>query len=194
MFFLDLPAQNQRQAIWRLYIEKYALDARQKMPPDDDFTGAEIKSCCRLAALLDVPLTAAAQNVVPVAKTAAESVEKLRQWASGRCLSADQASIYQRQSASTTRRKYPAILPTTRRACPRACPLSNGAPHESQQPAQLAEGLEAGELPARFTMEWYSERLAEAHEDVSERPVPTCGRVGCAVGMATYLIAPKSPR
>jgi hypothetical protein len=44
-----------------------------------------------LAALLDVPLAAAAQNIVPVACTSGESVEKLRQWASGRCLSADHA-------------------------------------------------------------------------------------------------------
>jgi hypothetical protein len=106
VFFLDLPAHEQRQAIWRLYIDKYALDARQKLPPDEDFTGAEIKSCCRLAALLDVPLTAAALNVVPVARTSAESVEKLRTWASGRCLSADEPGIYQRlPSGSPSRRR-----------------------------------------------------------------------------------------
>ena len=54
----------------------------------------EIKSCCRLAALLDVPLVAAAQNIVPVARTSAESVEQLRRWASGRCLSADRPGVY----------------------------------------------------------------------------------------------------
>ena len=91
VFFLDLPGREQRQAIWRLYLAKYQLDAAQKLPPDDDWTGAEIKSCCRLAALLDVPLVAAAQNIVPVAKTSAEAVDKLRTWASGRCLSADAA-------------------------------------------------------------------------------------------------------
>ena len=40
-------------------------------PDDANWTGAEIKSCCRLASLLDVPLVQAAQNVVPVAETAA---------------------------------------------------------------------------------------------------------------------------
>ena len=54
----------------------------------------EIKSCCRLSALLDVSLTEAASNVVPVAQTAAEAVTKLRQWASGRCLSADRPGLY----------------------------------------------------------------------------------------------------
>ena len=42
-----------------------------------------------LAALLDVSLVEAAKNVVPVARTAAESIAKLRQWANGRCLNAE---------------------------------------------------------------------------------------------------------
>ena len=79
---------------WQIYLAKYRLDPHQPRPVDADWSGAEIKSCCRLAALLDVPLVEAAGNIVPVAKTAAESVEKLRQWASGRCLSADQPGIY----------------------------------------------------------------------------------------------------
>jgi hypothetical protein len=51
-----------------------------------------------LAALPDLPLKEAAKNVVPVAVTAAESVEKLRAWASGRCLDASRPGIYARKS------------------------------------------------------------------------------------------------
>ena len=47
-------------------------------PDDANWTGAEIKSCCRLASLLDVPLVQAAQNVVPVAETAGDKIEALR--------------------------------------------------------------------------------------------------------------------
>ena len=65
-------------------------------PDDTNWTGAEIKSCCRLASLLDVPLIQAAQNVVPVAMTAGDKIEGLRQWASGRCLSADRTGVYSR--------------------------------------------------------------------------------------------------
>jgi hypothetical protein len=61
---------------------------------DTNWTGAEIKSCCRLASLLDVPLVQAAQNVVPVAVTAGDKIEGLRQWASGRCLSADRGGVF----------------------------------------------------------------------------------------------------
>jgi SpoVK/Ycf46/Vps4 family AAA+-type ATPase len=103
VFFIDLPAKAERETIWRLYLEKFQLDGRQRLPDDTDWTGAEIRSCCRLAALLDVPLAAAAQNVVPVSRTAAESVDRLRTWASGRCLSADQSSIYSRGMAAATK-------------------------------------------------------------------------------------------
>jgi SpoVK/Ycf46/Vps4 family AAA+-type ATPase len=95
-FFLDLPGAREKQTIWRMYLDKYGLDANQPKPRDIDFTGAEIKACCRLAALLDVSLIDAAQNIVPVAITAGESVERLRSWASGRCLSADRPGIYSR--------------------------------------------------------------------------------------------------
>jgi hypothetical protein len=43
-----------------------------------------------------VPLVQASQNVVPVAVTAGGKIEELRQWASGRCLSADRAGVYSR--------------------------------------------------------------------------------------------------
>jgi len=69
-------------------------------PDDANWTGAEIKSCCRLASLLDVPLIQASQNVVPVAVTAGDKVEQLRQWASGRCLSADRAGVYSRDQGA----------------------------------------------------------------------------------------------
>ena len=85
--------------IWEQYISMYDLDTSQAKPKDDVWTGAEIKAACRLAALLDIPIKAAAQNVVPVAVTAAESIEKLRTWASGRCIDAQQGGSYRFDSA-----------------------------------------------------------------------------------------------
>jgi hypothetical protein len=96
IFFLDLPGTAERDKIWPMYLRRYGLDVDQRRPEDRDWTGAEIASCCRLAALLGVPLREAARNVVPVAVTAAESVERLRNWAAGRCLSASQPGIYAR--------------------------------------------------------------------------------------------------
>jgi len=95
-----------KDAIWNIYRDLYEIDPTQSIPDDTNWTGAEIKSCCRLAALLDLPLSQASQNVVPVAVTAAESVGQLRVWASGRCLSASRAGIYtQPNDSQKTRRR-----------------------------------------------------------------------------------------
>jgi hypothetical protein len=103
VFFLDLPAAAEREAIWKLYRGLFDIPSSQATPEDTDWTGAEIKSCCRLAALLGVPLTNAAEHVVPVAVTAAEQVERLRSWASGRCLNASAPGIYRRQPEAPSR-------------------------------------------------------------------------------------------
>jgi hypothetical protein len=97
VFFMDLPSSADKQPIWGQYLKLFQIP-KQALPKDQDWTGAEIKSCCRLAALLDVSLAEAARHVVPVAVTAAESVEKLRAWASGRCLSASNPGIYTRNT------------------------------------------------------------------------------------------------
>ena len=101
IYFLDLPSVQQKRAIWKIYLDLFGLDPQQPKPVDAEWTGAEIRSCCRLAALLDVPLVEAAQNVVPVATTAEESVSRLRTWASGRCLNADTPGGIYRQNGST---------------------------------------------------------------------------------------------
>lgn len=96
VFFIDTPTGKDKDGIWSLYRQQFGIAESQARPDDTDWTGAEVRSCCRLAALLDVSLTQAARHVVPVAVTAAEQVEKLRTWASGRCLSAGEPGIYSR--------------------------------------------------------------------------------------------------
>lgn len=105
IFFLNLPSGEERRAIWQLYLAQFDLDGQQKLPPDDGWTGAEIRACCRLAALLDLPVVQAAHNVVPVSVTAAESVDRLRAWASGRCLNADKSGIYVKEASPMSRRR-----------------------------------------------------------------------------------------
>ena len=105
VFFLDLPNREEKDAIWRIYLGLFEIDREQHLPDDGNWTGAEIKACCRLSALLDVPLVQAAQNVVPVAVTAAQSVDRLRTWARGRCLSASQPGIYTNGESKPKRRR-----------------------------------------------------------------------------------------
>jgi ATP-dependent 26S proteasome regulatory subunit len=112
LFFLDLPNEDEKTAIWELYKTLYAIDPDGKLPDDSLWTGAEIKSCCRLSKLLDIPLVQAAQNVVPVALTASESIERLRNWANGRCLSASNPGIYSSQNNVPSKRRK-LIRPST---------------------------------------------------------------------------------
>ncbi len=102
IFFLDLPGAAEKQAIWELYLAQFELDRDQHLPEDEQWTGAEIRACCRLAALLDVPLKEAARQIVPVAITAAESVQRLRTWATGRCLSAEQPGLFSQAAVPPT--------------------------------------------------------------------------------------------
>ena len=110
--FLDLPGRDQKDRIWDQYVALFQLDANQKRPKDEKWTGAEIRACCRLAALLDLPLSQAGQNIVPVAITASESVDRLRGWASGRCLDAEQSGIYQHSAKPTRRRRVSRAKPS----------------------------------------------------------------------------------
>ena len=103
---------EQRRKIWDIYLKLFDLDADQAKPNDQQWTGAEIRACCRLAALLDLPLTTAAQNVVPVAVTAAESVERLRSWACGRCLDAESSGIYKNNTPAKPGRKLRRVDPS----------------------------------------------------------------------------------
>ena len=109
VFFLDLPGAVQKGKIWDICLPLFGLDPTQVKPDTEHWTGAEIRSCCRLASLLDVSLVDAANNVVPVAVTAAESVKQLREWAGGRCLDADRPGIYEagRQPGKRRRRSIP---------------------------------------------------------------------------------------
>ena len=111
VFFVDLPGRTQKDMIWAIYTQRYGLDAKQPKPDDTDWTGAEIKSCCRLAALLDIPLVQAAENVVPVSVTAGEKIEDLRQWASGRCLAADAPGIFVRSNTCAKARPRRVLEP-----------------------------------------------------------------------------------
>lgn len=96
-FFFDLPSAAERETIWLIYARKYGIFGPQtkERPRDDGWTGAEIKACCDIAARLQITVTAAASYIVPVAKSAAESIQKLREQASGRFISASEPGVYQ---------------------------------------------------------------------------------------------------
>jgi SpoVK/Ycf46/Vps4 family AAA+-type ATPase len=103
IFFVDLPGPVERERIWQIHLGKFAIEADQRRPGDREWSGAEIETCCETADLLGIRLMEAAQYIVPVAVTAGESIERLRTWASGRCLAADRPGLYTRGGDVTPR-------------------------------------------------------------------------------------------
>ena len=118
-WFFDLPDQEERAAIWQIYAKDLASRAasatglvdsrpgadaaRLAVPSDDGWTGAEIKQCCDLAWRMGSTLREAAAFVVPVSKSAAEQIDKLRFAAEGKLLSASHPGVVRRvQSPAAT--------------------------------------------------------------------------------------------
>ena len=92
-FFFDLPTQVEREAIWKIMLQRFTL-IDKTLPKDEGWTGAEIRQCCDIASQLGCTLKAAAEFVVPVARSAPDQLEKLRAMANGRFLSASYAGVY----------------------------------------------------------------------------------------------------
>lgn len=110
-YFFDLPTAEERAMIWTIWLERYGLtdsrgfllekpngkksqSVRPVLPPAENWTGAEIKQCCDIAWRLGCPLLEAAAFVVPVAKSAPDKLNALREQANGRFLSASYPGVY----------------------------------------------------------------------------------------------------
>ena len=97
-FFFDLPTAEERRKIWEIYCRRYFDDAPviryMDQPQDEGWTGAEIRQCCDIAWRLECGLVEAADYIVPVSRSAADSLRKLREQANGRFLSASHRGVY----------------------------------------------------------------------------------------------------
>ena len=98
LFFVDLPNQNERQAIWDIQISKYRRDPKdydiiQLAKATDGLTGAEIESVFVDALFMgfdsdkeptDLDIAQILTEFVPLSKLMAEQINGLRAWAKGR--------------------------------------------------------------------------------------------------------------
>jgi ATPase family associated with various cellular activities (AAA) len=96
--FFDLPDREARDGIWSIYRETYCIPSAEPNPPDEGWAPGNVEVCCQRAVQYRITLLEAAQYVRP---TTPEDIERLREWASGRCLSASTPGIYQRNGEST---------------------------------------------------------------------------------------------
>lgn len=105
-FFVDLPNEQERKAIFEYYLDLYGSEnggAQKKgkgkkkladipkpvIPKElDGWSGAEIRAVCRIADMMGVPVRKAMDFVVPVSETMKEEIEALRKWKDGRTIPA----------------------------------------------------------------------------------------------------------
>lgn len=92
-FYFDLPTDDEKAAIWPISGKRHGVDT-VKRPNDKGWTGAEIDTCCEIAAMLKVSVVEAAQYVVPMIQSQPQIVEARRRAADGRFLSASYPGTY----------------------------------------------------------------------------------------------------
>jgi SpoVK/Ycf46/Vps4 family AAA+-type ATPase len=110
-FFFDLPTAEERDTIWRIYLQRYGVTG--ELPDDQGWTGAEIKECCRKAARLRISLRESANYIVPVARSAGEQIKSLRMQASGKFISASVPGVYQFQDEPPEGRTRRRVIATS---------------------------------------------------------------------------------
>jgi hypothetical protein len=98
LFFVDLPNQHEREAIWRIHISKLgrspnAFDLAVLAKATDGFTGSEIEQLfidalydafAKRAEPTDLSIAMLLTSFVPLSKLMSEDIASLRTWAQGR--------------------------------------------------------------------------------------------------------------
>lgn len=122
IFFIDLPGGSERMKIWDIYRKIFGLVEDETWVDVDStgWTGAEIKSCCRLAAMLGQSIEQASRRVIPVSRTSGHKITALREWADGKAWDANKPydsedGIYRRQDVASN---APSITGTRKVARP----------------------------------------------------------------------------
>jgi len=89
IFFADLPTDAEKTAIYEHYLDEYKVESGMFQPSMmEDWTGAEIKTACRLAKVMDTDVAGSSNYVVPIAKTMKDDIDYLRKWSKGRSVPA----------------------------------------------------------------------------------------------------------
>lgn len=102
LYFVDLPNQQERAAIWKIVVERFGrkadeYDIDQLARATDGFTGSEIEAVFVESLFVafelsrepsDLDIAGVVSGMVPLSQTMAESIKQLKQWSTGRARSA----------------------------------------------------------------------------------------------------------
>lgn len=102
LFFVDLPNESEREAIWKIQIQKYGrdeteFDTQQLAKITEGLTGSEIEAVFVEALYAafekdreptDLTIASVLNDFVPLSRLMKEQIEGLRKWSSGRARAA----------------------------------------------------------------------------------------------------------
>jgi hypothetical protein len=85
-WFWDLPTAEEKKRIWEIQRARYGIpeavkNVPNKAPADTDWTGSDIRNCCRMSWVCNIPLIEASQRITLAAKTSAAQIQALREFA-----------------------------------------------------------------------------------------------------------------
>jgi len=104
-FFFDLPPQEERLPIWKVWLNRYGLKD-EPFAKDDGWVARNIKKCCDKAHRMSISVAEAARYIIPVGTTDREDIKALRGSADNRYLSASHDGVYRIPKEATQERAF----------------------------------------------------------------------------------------
>jgi len=83
-FFVDLPSNQEAKAILDFYRKKFGVKGNPK--DMKGWSGAEISSVCRIAAMMGTDISKAEDFIIPVSSTMKSEIDALRKWSQGKTI------------------------------------------------------------------------------------------------------------
>ena len=93
MWFFDMPSREEQKEIWDVQMKKYNIDPTTNLP-DEDLSGADIRSVCELAWRFGCSIMEAMDYQNVTQRSSPETVVNCRKQANGRFLSASYPGVY----------------------------------------------------------------------------------------------------
>jgi SpoVK/Ycf46/Vps4 family AAA+-type ATPase len=92
-FFVDLPVWEEREMILAFYKDQYKVKGELTKEETEGWSGAELKSVCRLADIMGSTIDKTKDLIVPVSETMKEAISELRTRCAGRTIRASRAKL-----------------------------------------------------------------------------------------------------
>lgn len=97
MFMFDLPGDKARTSMWDYYIDKFsakAEDVKRLTARSTNWTGAEIRACCRIASMRGVTCEEQLELIPVIYKVAKDTIDSVRVYANGKFICASTGKLY----------------------------------------------------------------------------------------------------